>query len=119
MRIYESPKQGNVCSDFCDTGPSITTIKSFNATVTEKEIKTMTTMMNENGTITVTLTTEQVEELDFLRSTGMNNLPSTKDIKTIEQITYQALGRGIAAIKTTRAQYAKTREAVRGYKDSK
>lgn len=105
-----------MCSDFCDTGPSITTIKSFNATVTEKEIKTMTTMMNENGTVTITLTMEQVAELNFLRSTRMNNLPTTKDIKTLEQITYQALERGISAVKTTRAQYARTRETVRNYK---
>lgn len=65
---------------------------------------------------TFTLTTSQEETLEMLRMTTITGADQKDGMeKTLEQIVYQALERGIASIQQTRKQYIRTKAALKAY----
>lgn len=68
---------------------------------------------------TITILPSQLAELLYLAETTMTGERKEKgdpSIKTLEQIAYQVIERGIAAIKQTRAQYSKNSQAIKAAK---
>lgn len=72
--------------------------------------------MSEMTKTTVILTTDQLAKLEYLRKTTITGKTKEEGEKTLEEITYQAIERGIASIEQTRKQYLRTRAAVKAYK---
>lgn len=64
----------------------------------------------------INMTEDQIAKLEYLRTTTITGKEQEEGKeKTMEEIVYQALERGIASIEQTRKQYERTRAAVKAY----
>lgn len=95
---------------------SITTIRPLTTEMTLTSETEKETIMTDTTTTTITLTASQLERLTYLAQTTITGKVKETGGKSLEEVTYQAIERGIASIEQTRKQYARTREALKAYK---